>query len=137
MATRPRDVRDANLPLGTCQVSPGGVWDAGSALRRRVPGLIPRERRSPAGVVVLTPFRRPNAAGHVETWEFLPDTVPGELAPQQGGFVVKRLTLMSGSLSSSPSSGIIWEEIPQLFLIPSAKREYHSQPHRAEGSNEM
>ena len=131
MATRPRDVPGANLPLGTCQVSPGGVWETGSVLRRRVPGLIPGERPLQPGVVVLTPFRRPS--GHVETREFLPDTVPGELAPQQGGFVVKRLTLISESLSSSPSSGIIWEEIPQLFLIPCAKREYHSQPHRPKG----
>lgn len=49
VATRPRDVPGANLPLGTCQVSPGGVWETGSVLRRRVPGLIPGERRSPAG----------------------------------------------------------------------------------------
>lgn len=83
-------------------------------------------------MVVLTPSRRPNAAGHVETRELLPGTVPGELEPQQGGFVVKSLTLISESLSSSPSSGIIREEIPQLFLIPSAKQKYHSQPHRAE-----
>lgn len=66
-------------------------------------------------MVVLTPSRRPNAAGHVETRELLPGTVPGELEPQQGGFVVKSLTLISESLSSSPSSGIIREEIPQLF----------------------
>lgn len=85
-------------------------------------------------MVVLTPFRRPNAAGHVETREFLSGTVPGELELQQGGFVVKCLTLISESLSSSPSSGIIWEEIPQLFLTPSAKREYHSQPHRGKRS---
>ena len=41
VATRPRDVRGANLPLGTCQISPSGVWDAGTALSRRMPGLVP------------------------------------------------------------------------------------------------
>lgn len=56
VATRPRDIRGANLHLGICQVSPGGVWETGSVLRRRVPGLIPRERRSPAGCGCVDTF---------------------------------------------------------------------------------
>ena len=141
VATRPRDVRGANLPLGTCQVSPGGVWDAGTVLSRRMPGLIPRQRRSPARWLCL---HLPEDRMQLATWK-LESSSPGPCQgsagqqkpqqnkkPQQGGFVVKSLTLISESLSSSPSSGIIREEILQLFLIPSAKQKYHSQPHRAE-----